>query len=165
MCFLCVFPLLCQSFILCWSICVKLQNTHDISSARVSPGRTFCTNLTLSPHTVKPKPSWSFCTTTHLCTRPGPGRGGQRDVKGDLGKVNDKTQTSMGCCNYLYSQQGCRPLAPSAGWQRICAPSPRWSDCWAWVWEMGKREAQHETLLKQVILKMLWEGWPGKGSS
>lgn len=42
----------------------------------VSPGRTFCTSLTLSPHTVKPKPSWSFCTTTHLWTRPGP-RGGE----------------------------------------------------------------------------------------
>lgn len=30
------------------------------------PGRTFWTSLTLSPQTVKPKPSWSFCTTTHL---------------------------------------------------------------------------------------------------
>lgn len=54
------------------------------SGARVSPGRTFCTSLTLSPHTVKPKPSWSFCTTTHLWTRPVPGRGGQEDVKSIL---------------------------------------------------------------------------------
>ncbi len=66
-----------------------LRSHQHISCARVSPGRTFCTSLTLSPHTVKPNPSWSFCTTTHLWTRPGPGRGGQKDVKGICGILND----------------------------------------------------------------------------
>lgn len=62
---------------------------HIKVSAGVSPSRTCCTSLTLSPQTVKPKPSWSFCTTTHRWTRPGPGERSSREV-------TNNRQTLMG---------------------------------------------------------------------
>lgn len=54
--------------------------SEHFNCAGVSPSRTCCTSLTLSPQTVKPKPSWSFCTTTHRWTRPGPGERWSREV-------------------------------------------------------------------------------------
>lgn len=71
----------------CVSCCLK-------QSHQASPGRTFCTSLTRSPHTVKPKPSWSFCTTTHLWTRPGPVRRGQQS---QTSRGFDSTKTCITC--------------------------------------------------------------------
>lgn len=92
---------------------------------------------------------------------------GWKDVKVVFWIFNDRKKkplTSLGCCDYRWSQHGCRPWAPSAGWQRICAPNPRWSDCWAWVWETGeeRRLAWNDTNRNSSENAQGGADWTGK---